>query len=174
MPVCIERVRNERRHGFLRRNLPTFDIQTGDLIFTCFILPEEDTTELPHAVLAYMPPFQEFWTNGGCKQVVLAIDGRVPKNVRTYAVMHEIWRDLFMNHPNRYVDAALREIKEVRANPAVSPAQATKYLKMRRTYWQNLIAFAAKHAETYSPCDRQGYQATLMVFEREVNPSDEG
>lgn len=173
MPICSEAVGRQRKAAFQRRALPTFIHEEGDMRFTCYLLPQEDVAELPNAVLAYLPPFDEFWRQGGDDTVVIAIDERVPENVRRHAISHEIWRDLLSGAETRFVDAAKREIKAVKEDGTISVAQAKKYFRMRRTYWSNLISLGATHPGLYPSKDLEGYRATWAIFEQEVNPNDD-
>lgn len=174
MPTVNSTVREERRLGFERRNLQTFVVTEGNMQFQCFLLPASDLTEVPNAVLAYMPCIQTFWGNGGGpRDVVLAIDEGVPENVRKYPVLYEIWKDLIYDHEHRVVEAAKREIAAVQNDAALTKTQRTAYFKMRRAYWANMTKFAGKHADVYKPEDIQEFRTAWSCFERQLNPSEE-
>lgn len=174
MPTVDATIRHERRLGFERRKLKTFIVSEGNMQFQCFLLPASDATEVPNAVLAYMPCCRTFWGNGsGPRDVVLAIDEGVPENVRKYPVLYEIWKDLIYDHEHRVVEAAKREIAAVQNDAALTKTDRKAYFNMRRQYWANMTEFASKHADVYRPEAIQEFRTAWSCFEQHINPPEE-
>jgi len=144
------------RKYFKGRKFQEVDVNLGNRSFSYFVMPQILAPELPDFVFRC--------TGNPGDGYVFGISDSVAEQYRQYAVAHEFieFTEIGMETPNRCVKALEEELKLVPEE--IKP----DYLRMRKTFFDTLIKYCAKHTEDYTENDMREFKQTLSRLEQLV------
>jgi hypothetical protein len=149
---------------------PKFGIERSGRVYNCYILPQSKNPALPDYAVRMTPETGLLKASPAPEEItVFGISDSINAKVRDLVGGHEVdeFTQIGIEIKGRCARASYMEIGRLNNRNDLTESEKTDYLRMRRAFFRNLVAYAVAHELPRE--DIEEFTSSQRLFERMAN-----